>query len=380
MANLSYGSRGEDVRALQEQLRAAGYNIAADGIFGPATQNAVRAYQQANGLQVDGIVGNQTRSALSGGSAAQTAYTPAAAPAPSTNIYSGGSAKQEYDPNTDAAYQAAMAALDEVKGRAPTYTGSYDTQLDELYSRIVDRDKFRYDVNGDELYRQYADQYTRMGRQAMEDTIGKTAGLTGGYGSTYGQSAGQQAYNAYLAQLGNVVPELEQRAYDRYMDEGNELLAQYEMLGQRADDEYSKYMDSYNQWLADRDAAQTESDAAWERAYQLFRDSVSDSQWERQFAASQAAKAQSASSSPASSTERQTVSAPTITRNKNEESATGSGVTGFSNVKRTISSALYLGQEMKALDLVDGIWNQATASQRKELKKVLSDYGYAIKE
>lgn len=291
MANLAYGSTGADVRALQEQLRAAGYNIAADGIFGPATQSAVRAYQQANGLQVDGIAGNQTRSALSGGSAAQTAYTPAAAPAPSTNIYSGGSAKQEYDPNTDAAYQAAMAALDEVKGRAPTYTGSYDTQLDELYSRIVDRDKFHYDVNGDELYRQYADQYTRMGRQAMEDTIGKTAALTGGYGSTYGQSAGQQAYNAYLAKLGNVVPELEQRAYDRYMDEGNELLAQYEMLGQRADDEYSKYMDSYNQWLADRDAAQTEADTAWERAYQLFRDSVSDNQWERQFAASQAAKA-----------------------------------------------------------------------------------------
>lgn len=72
MANLAYGSSGSDVRALQEALRKAGYNIAADGVFGAETQNAVRQYQSAQGLSVDGIAGQQTFGSLGIGSGGNT--------------------------------------------------------------------------------------------------------------------------------------------------------------------------------------------------------------------------------------------------------------------------------------------------------------------
>lgn len=68
MANLAYGSTGSDVRALQEALRKAGYNIAADGVYGAETRNAVRQYQSAQGLGVDGIAGQQTFGSLGIGS------------------------------------------------------------------------------------------------------------------------------------------------------------------------------------------------------------------------------------------------------------------------------------------------------------------------
>lgn len=59
---LREGSRGEDVRALQKALgMPARYHT---GMFGPITSNAVREYQQRNGLEVDGLVGAQTRAAL----------------------------------------------------------------------------------------------------------------------------------------------------------------------------------------------------------------------------------------------------------------------------------------------------------------------------
>lgn len=77
MANLAYGSSGSDVRALQEALRKAGYNIAADGVYGAETRNAVRQYQSAQGLGVDGIAGQQTFGALgigSGGTAGGGGY------------------------------------------------------------------------------------------------------------------------------------------------------------------------------------------------------------------------------------------------------------------------------------------------------------------
>ena len=73
MANLAYGSSGSDVRALQEALRKAGYNIAADGVYGAETRNAVRQYQSAQGLGVDGIAGQQTFDALGIGSGGSTA-------------------------------------------------------------------------------------------------------------------------------------------------------------------------------------------------------------------------------------------------------------------------------------------------------------------
>jgi cell wall-associated NlpC family hydrolase len=58
---LRVGSRGPAVVRLQRKLR-----VAADGIFGPRTRAAVRSFQKRHGLVVDGIVGPQTRSALYG--------------------------------------------------------------------------------------------------------------------------------------------------------------------------------------------------------------------------------------------------------------------------------------------------------------------------
>lgn len=52
------------VRSLQHLLNAHGARIAVDGIFGPATDSAVRTYQRARGLVVDGVVGAATWSSL----------------------------------------------------------------------------------------------------------------------------------------------------------------------------------------------------------------------------------------------------------------------------------------------------------------------------
>lgn len=56
--------RGEAVRALQQALARAGIEVEIDGVFGPATEAAVRSFQRAQGLIADGIVGPATRAAL----------------------------------------------------------------------------------------------------------------------------------------------------------------------------------------------------------------------------------------------------------------------------------------------------------------------------
>ncbi|GHO60415.1 peptidoglycan-binding protein [Ktedonobacter robiniae] len=59
------GDTGEAVRLVQSLLQAKGYDLEIDGIFGPATEAAVKAFQKAANLSVDGIVGPHTWSALS---------------------------------------------------------------------------------------------------------------------------------------------------------------------------------------------------------------------------------------------------------------------------------------------------------------------------
>lgn len=61
---LKKGSRGQQVKELQERLNKFGYKLVVDGIFGSKTDLAVRDFQRKHGLRVDGIVGPETRKAL----------------------------------------------------------------------------------------------------------------------------------------------------------------------------------------------------------------------------------------------------------------------------------------------------------------------------
>jgi putative chitinase len=67
---LRHGDRGEEVHTLQQRLNRLGVHdthgkpLAEDGRFGDSTRDAVRAYQQAHGLQVDGKAGTQTLGSL----------------------------------------------------------------------------------------------------------------------------------------------------------------------------------------------------------------------------------------------------------------------------------------------------------------------------
>ncbi|MFE0508579.1 peptidoglycan-binding protein [Streptomyces sp. NPDC058964] len=62
---LSQGASGSCVSALQTRLDQLGAHLTVDGSFGPATRNAVEAFQGRADLAVDGVVGPATQSRLS---------------------------------------------------------------------------------------------------------------------------------------------------------------------------------------------------------------------------------------------------------------------------------------------------------------------------
>ena len=274
---LKRGASGDSVKELQNLLNQNGATLAVDGNFGPDTQSAVVNYQRSKGLTVDGMVGNETMGALTGGStsgsnAPAATATPAAsgsnATAPSNNKATTPSNGFTYDSfsHDDFSYgdyqqsdtvSQAYAALQQHLGAKPgEYQSSWQGQINGLIDRIMNREDFSYDVNSDALYQQYKDQYTALGKAAMQDTMGQAAAMTGGYGSSYASAAGNQAYQGYLSQLNDVVPELYGMARDQYNQKGQEMYNQYGLLADQENQDYGRWVDSYNQWASERDNLQ----------------------------------------------------------------------------------------------------------------------------
>lgn len=295
---ISYGSQGSDVTELQKLLNQNGYSLDTDGIFGSKTQAAVKDYQQKNNLSVDGIVGNNTWGALNTASTA-TPNTPAQTETKAPTFEYGA-----YTPS-DTVSQAEALLQQQMAQKPGAYQSTWTEQLNDTIQKILNREKFSYDMNGDAMYQQYADQYVTKGKMASMDTMGQAAALTGGYGNSYAQNVGQQAYQAYLQQLNEVVPELYGMALDQYNQEGQNLYNQAALMAQQEDQDYGRYMDGLNAWLTERDYLagryDTERDYDYGKwadgrdfgygqyiddrnmAYQQDRDKVADQQWQAQF-------------------------------------------------------------------------------------------------
>ena len=252
---LKKGSSGDSVREWQNYLKGQGYAIDVDGQFGSKTEYITKMYQKDNGLSIDGIVGANTwgKAGYSSISTPVSAPTLSKAPTLPTQI----DTKFE---DTDAG-KTALTNKNNAESAVKNYGDfgfSKQNDWNTLYDQYYNRDPFSYDFNADALYQQYKDKYIRQGKLAMADTMGQATAMTGGYGNSYAQSVGQQAYQASLENLNDIVPELYQMAYDRYNQEGQDMLSKLGLLDNERNFEYGQWKDGYDRLVSDRTYANTD--------------------------------------------------------------------------------------------------------------------------
>lgn len=96
------------------------------------------------------------------------------------------------------------------------YTSQADALVDKLNS-----DSFSYDAEADPAAQSYKKMYTREGERATKNALGEAAANTGGIASTAAVTAASQAGQYYASQLADKTTELEENAYNRYMQEKN---------------------------------------------------------------------------------------------------------------------------------------------------------------
>lgn len=214
-------------------------------------------------------------------------------------------------------------------GDLPTYNSEYMDQLNALARQLT---SMNYDdwTKGSQ-YQALADRYSASGRMSMQDVLGQVASRTGGLASSYATTAAQQQYNQYMAQLEEVARQL-------YSQERGDLMDSASLYRNLANDEYDRYRDSLSAYNA------------------------------RLKAAKSAARSVYGGTSYNSGDNYSFVSAtgPKIGR----ESASETGSTSFSNIKRTISGKLAGGDVEGASRLVESVWDDLSNKQKQEIKKM----------
>lgn len=150
---------------------------------------------------------------------------------------------------------------------APTYENRYADQQQKLLDELLNRKEFSWSKEEDPLWGSVKKSYLREGERATADTLAKASAATGGRPSSYAVNAAGQAGDYYAAKLNDMIPTLNQQAYDRYQNEHSMKLQELGALNSQEQLDYAKYLDLLGQYNADRNFQ-----------YGAYRDTIGDQQ------------------------------------------------------------------------------------------------------
>ena len=156
-------------------------------------------------------------------------------------------------------------------GAAPTYKNRYQETLDELLGQVQNYGPFTWSKEEDPAYSAYAKQYRREGQRATADAMAQAAALTGGQVSTAAATAASQAGDYYAGQLADVIPQLYENAYQRYLSDYSLLADQLGQVRQAEQLDYAKYLDELGQYNADRNLSYDQ----WLQGYNMLSGNLS---------------------------------------------------------------------------------------------------------
>lgn len=181
----------------------------------------------------------------------------------------------QYKPS-EAVQNAYSQLQDTLNNRPADYQSQYSDTIKGLLDNILNQKDFSYDFNKDALYQNYKNQYMQQGKQSMLDTQAAASSLNGGFGSSYATSAASQAYQQYLTQLNDKIPELYNLALQKYQMDTDKMYNQLSAVGNQEDREYGQYRDTVSDWKDDRSYGLNQYNTMYNQDYGAYRDQVSD--------------------------------------------------------------------------------------------------------
>ena len=181
---------------------------------------------------------------------------------PSEKVENAYNAMKSYESNMPGNYSESEYVeewrdkLNDIENSRPdAFTSKYESQISDLLNQIYGDKGFSYtakDLQNDDLYKMYAQQYAANASRSMRDTMGAAQAASGGYGSSYSQQVGQQAYDQTMSGLNDKVLDFWDRAFDVYKNTQSNRYNQLNAFQTQDNTDYSRYRDTVNDWQTDR--------------------------------------------------------------------------------------------------------------------------------
>lgn len=160
------------------------------------------------------------------------------------------------------AFDNAWSSYEDIYKNPSAYGyNQYKSTVDDLFDQVMNHGDFSYDMEKDQLFQMYKQQYDRKGQRAMKNQMGISAANSGGYNSSVAQTSAQNVYQTYMDELSQKASETYQNAYDMFNQDFNNLMNKYNM----ASDMNNAGNKAYNDQL-------TQKSTMAQNAYNAYQD------------------------------------------------------------------------------------------------------------
>ena len=159
--------------------------------------------------------------------------------------------------------------------------GSYETEFKNMLGEVKSQidTGFEYNSENDEAYQAFRNNMNRMGNRAYQNDMAAASARTGGTESSYGQAVASQSRNQYMQTATDAIPTFRNQALNEYkydLESKMNLMGTYNDLNQQ---EYQKYQDEINvavtQYEMELTSYQNDIDLA-EKAFKYEMDQYSN--------------------------------------------------------------------------------------------------------
>lgn len=171
------------------------------------------------------------------------------------------------------------------------YESQYLDKINNLLTALENAE-FSYDYATDPSYQAYLNAFTRQGNSAAEAAMAQAAANTGGVASSYAAAVANQMQQAYAQKAADMIPQLEQQAYERYANDLSNRFNLANLYGSLDQSDYQRFANDrdfrFNQWNANyHNAYQQDYDAkqlAWyrEQLEKQLADTEAERKWQTQ--------------------------------------------------------------------------------------------------
>ena len=124
--------------------------------------------------------------------------------------------------------------------KKPTYTSPYNGLIGSKLNEIISGKNFVYDAEQDPVYKQYKNEYVKLGKDVVQNAVNGASDLAGGFDNSYADAAASEGNQQYITEMSERIPALMNAAMKKYQMEQENAYRQFGALQSEESRQYGQ--------------------------------------------------------------------------------------------------------------------------------------------